>query len=379
MSSATELLDRANIRPGDRICAAVSGGSDSVALLLLLHQANALPRNGLGVGLSAVHVHHGLRGEEADADLEFVVALCKRLEVPLHVHHASVPERLAADANPSRAETVEEAARILRYEVFTSLIRDGHADSVLTAHTLDDQAETVLMRLLRGAWTEGLGGIHPIVEVEPAKHSTLGVSRSRHILRPLLAARRIDLEEYLRTQNQPWRTDSSNADHAFTRNRIRHQLLPILREYNPAIDQTLVNVAELARDDEARWQVELARILPQVLLPGKPVRGGGRAVSTAPGESAFALEIERLRSFDPALRRRIIRAAARKLGARLTFDDTARLLALAGFGPKSAPAPRTGGSIHLPGGFRAERSARELRMYRSTSGAVPFPREDRSD
>ena len=365
MSSATLPLDCAYIRPGDRICAAVSGGSDSVALLLLLHQANSLPRNGLGVGLSAVHVHHGLRGEEADADLEFVIALCRRLEVPLHVHHASVPERLAAGANPSRAETVEEAARILRYDVFTSLIRGGHADSVLTAHTLDDQAETVLMKLLRGAWTEGLSGIHPIVGVEPAKPSTPGVSHSGRILRPLLSARRSDLEEYLRTQNQPWRTDSSNANHAFTRNRIRHHLLPILREYNPVIDQALANLAELARDDEARWQAELARILPQVLLPGKPVRGGGRAVSTTPGESAVAMEIERLRAFDPALRRRVIRAAARRLGVRLSFDDTARLLALAGFGQESARPSRAGGSIDLPGGLKAERTARELRFYRT--------------
>jgi len=88
-------LSREHIRPGDRVCAAVSCGADSVAMLLLLHAANALPRNALGVGLSAVHVHHGLRGEEADQDLAFVEALCLRLEVPLHIHRASVSDRLA--------------------------------------------------------------------------------------------------------------------------------------------------------------------------------------------------------------------------------------------------------------------------------------------
>jgi tRNA(Ile)-lysidine synthase len=368
MTSAIPTLNREHIRPGDRICAAVSGGADSVALLLLLDAANALPRHGLGVGLSAVHVHHGLRGEEADADLAFVEALCLRLAVPLHVHRASVPERMAASragagkAGTGRAEGLEEAARAIRYELFASLIAQGHADSVLTAHTLDDQAETVLMKLLRGAWTEGLSGIHPAVLVDKAKPGG-------KILRPLLAVRRAELEDFLRARNQPWRTDSSNSDEAFTRNRVRHQLLPILREYNPSLDQALANLAELAREDEARWQAELGRILPQVLLPGKPVRGGGRAVSTAPGEpGSVALEIERLRGFDPALRRRVVRAAARQLGARLSFDETARLLALAGLLPDAgdgkAPPARAGASVHLAAGLRAQRSARELRLYR---------------
>jgi tRNA(Ile)-lysidine synthase len=358
------MLNREHLRPGDRVCAAVSGGADSVALLLLLHAANALPRNALGVGLSAVHVHHGLRGEEADADLEFVRALCLRLEVPLHVVHASVPERMARSREAREPETMEEAARELRYACFAQLIADGHADSVLTAHTLDDQAETVVMKLLRGAWTEGLSGIHPAVAV--AK-----VERTGKIVRPLLGVRRAELEEFLRARGQAWRTDSSNVDEAFTRNRVRHHLLPILREYNPGIDQALANLAELARDDEARWQAELGRILPQILLPGKPVRGGGRAVSTAAGETGtVALEIERLRGLDPALRRRVVRGAARTLGARLSFDETMRVLALAGFGTDPTAAARNGASLHLSGGLRADRSARELRLKRMERPAI---------
>jgi tRNA(Ile)-lysidine synthase len=353
------MLNREHIRPGNRVCAAVSGGADSVAMLLLLHSANALTRNGLGVGLSAVHVHHGLRGDEADADLAFVEALCLRLEVPLHAHHGSVPDRVAQARAAGWPETIEEVARGLRYEIFSSLILQGHADVIVTAHTLDDQAETVLMKLLRGAWTEGLSGIHPAVAVT-------GGGRAGRIVRPLLGVRRAELEEFLRCRQQGWRTDSTNADEAFTRNRVRHHLLPILREYNPGLDQALANLAELARDDEARWQAELSRILPQVLLPGKPVRGGGRAVSTSASESGrpVALEIERLRGFDPALRRRVVRAAARSLGSRLSFDDTARILALAGFGAGAEVAVRPGGAIHLAGGLRAERSMRELRLFR---------------
>jgi tRNA(Ile)-lysidine synthase len=355
MAAAAPCLNREYLRPGDRVCAAVSGGADSVAMLLLLHAENALAKTALGVGLSAVHVHHGLRGEEADADLAFVEELCLRLEVPLHVRRASVPERLAAGANPARAETIEEAARILRYQVFERLIREGHADSVPTAHTLDDQAETVVMKLLRGAWTEGLSGIHPVVIVDGGN-----AAQSGKIVRPLLGVTRAELQEYLEARSQAWRTDSSNSDGAFTRNRIRHHLLPILREYNPAIDRALANLAELARDDEAKWQAELARVLPQVLLPGKPVRGGGRAVGTvASGEGTVAIELDRLRGMDRATLRRVLRGAARQVGVRLSFADTARLLELT--------APGGGGrgaKSQLSGGLRAERSLRELRLVR---------------
>jgi tRNA(Ile)-lysidine synthase len=358
MPSLTLPFDRTNIKPGDRICVAISGGADSVALLLTLHAANSTPRDSLGVGLSAVHIHHGLRGAEADADQRFVEDLCIQFDIPLHLHQANVPARIAKTRADGDPETIEEAARNARYEFFTTLLASGHADTILTAHTLDDQAETVLMKLLRGAWTEGLSAIHPIVTLPKGK-----------ILRPFLQTRRAEIEAFLKQSNQTWREDSTNTDTAFTRNRIRHELLPQLRTYNPSLDQALANLAELAREEEARWQTELSRILPQLLLPGKPVRGGGRAVSTAPGQSAVSIELDRLRALDPALRRRVLRAAARQLGARLSFDETSRLLALGGFRPGppvGAPtvAARTGASLHLSNGLRADRSPRELRLFR---------------
>jgi tRNA(Ile)-lysidine synthase len=345
-------FSREHIKPGDRICAAVSGGADSVALLLTLHAANTAKRDSLGVGLSAVHVHHGLRGEEADADQRFVEDLCIGLDIPLHLHQASVPDRVA-----DTHETIEEAARAIRYEHFTTLIASGHADSILTAHTLDDQSETVLMKFLRGAWTEGLSAIHPVVLVNNPNQ------RSGKILRPFLNTRRADIEAFLKQANQSWCEDSTNTDTAFTRNKIRHELLPQLRTYNPNLDQTLANLAELAREEESRWQTELNRILPQLLLPVTPVRGGGRAVSTAPGQSAVAIELDRLRTLDPALRRRVLRAAARQLGARLSFDETSRLLSLCGFLPNPTVAARTGSTLHLSNNLRAERSPRELRLF----------------
>jgi tRNA(Ile)-lysidine synthase len=187
--------------------------------------------------------------------------------------------------------------------------------------------------------------------------------RPGKILRPLLNTRRAEIEAYLNRSSQPWREDATNADTAFTRNKIRHELLPQLRAYNPNLDQTLANLAELAREEESRWQTELTRLLPQLLLPGKPVRGGGRAVSTAPGQSPVAIELDRLRALDPALRRRVLRAAARQLGARLSFDETSRLLALCGFRPDPTVAARTGSTLHLSNSLRAERSPRELRLY----------------
>jgi tRNA(Ile)-lysidine synthase len=349
-ASSNLAFNREEIKPGDRICVAISGGADSVALLLTLHAANAAKRDALGIGLSAAHVHHGIRAGEADTDQQFVEDLCKRLNIPLHIHRVSIPERIV-----QTGETIEEAARAVRYDYFASLIAAGEADSVLTAHTLDDQAETVLMKLLRGAWTEGLSAIHPVVEVAGP--------RPGKILRPFLNTRRTEIEAWLNQLNQPWREDSTNSDIAYTRNRIRHELLPQLRQYNPSLDQTLANLAELAREEEARWQAELSRLLPQLLLPGKPVRGGGRSVSTAPGQAAVSIELDRLRTLDPALRRRVLRAAARQLGARLSFDETSRLLALCGFLTHPTVAARTGASVHLSSQLRAERSHRELRLF----------------
>ncbi len=339
------MLNRELLRPGERVCAAVSGGADSVALLLALFSANREERGGLGVGLSAVHVHHGLRGDAADGDLQFVRALCGRLGVVLHERRVDVSGRMERER-----ETLEEAARNLRYGVFWGLMASGEADVVATAHTLDDQAETVLMKLLRGAWTEGLGGISPVVEQGTGDRE----QRTARVVRPLLGVRRGEIEDYLRGEGQEWREDASNRDVSHMRNRIRHALLPVLREYNPEVVRALGNLAEIAREEEERWRRELARILPQVLLPGKPVRGGGRAAGSG---KCLAVELERLRGMDRAMQRRVVRAAARELGVSMSFEETERVLRLGAQGV-------SGGRLELHAGLRVERTLRELRFYR---------------
>jgi tRNA(Ile)-lysidine synthase len=359
-------LETALLRAGERVCVAVSGGADSVALLVGLVEANTAGgqnKLALGIVLSAVHVHHGLRGEEADGDEAFVRELCGRLGVPLTVFRVHTAERMA-----SEGEGLEEAARELRY----GALRGLDVDAVVTAHTLDDQAETVVMKMLRGAWTEGLAGVSAVVEGRGPVEAHVSESRrgapssaAGRVVRPMLGVRRSEVEAFLRERGQGWREDSSNRDLSLMRNRVRHELMPVLRGFNPRVDEALARTAEIARDEEAYWQAEVARVLPQVVLPGKPVRGGGRAVGTGVGEAACAVEIARLAAMAPALRRRVVRAVARQVGVGLGAEETAKVLALAGFGGYAGVLGKIGSRLELHGGLRVERSARELRFWRA--------------
>jgi tRNA(Ile)-lysidine synthase len=325
---------------------------------LLVAMADARPETGLV--LSVVHVHHGLRGVEANSDAQFVTELAKQLDVPLRTVHGDVAA-LAAE----RGQGIEEAARFLRHQVFRDLLVSREVEAVATAHTLDDQAETVLMKILRGAWTEGLGGIAPTVAVE---ENGRGCGR---IVRPLLQVTRAEIVAYLEGRGQLWREDSTNQELTFTRNRIRHALLPQLREFQPRIREHLSRMAAVARDEEAWWTRELARVMPGLVLPGKPVRGGGRANSTRPGEGGVAMELERIRAMHPALQRRVLRAAAGQVGAALTFDQTEALRTLAGASESGRGKP---GRVELGAGLTAYRTVRELQICRSVeSSFTPTP------
>jgi tRNA(Ile)-lysidine synthase len=333
-------------RPGDRVAVAVSGGADSVALLRALEAAKREP----GLVLRVAHFHHGLRGAEADGDAAFVRALAAERGLPYFEAAGDTAARVK-----SHGESVEEAARVLRYEFFRELLARGDADVIATAHTLDDQAETVLLKFLRGAWTEGLGGISPVVEA--------GAGR---IVRPLLEARRVQVEQFLRDLGQEWREDSSNAEIAFTRNRLRHELLPQLRGFNPNLEEQLVRVASIARGEEAHWQAEIAKLLPHIILPGRAVRGGGRAVATTAQSSSVALDLAKFAALDIAVQRRVLRAAAQGLGYALDYVATARLLELLD--------ARPGAKATLGAGLQAERMARELRLTAGVAlGAVAAP------
>ncbi|HTJ30147.1 MAG TPA: tRNA lysidine(34) synthetase TilS, partial [Acidobacteriaceae bacterium] len=239
MKPLPQQLDTTFLPPGMRLAVGLSGGADSVALL----RALADRASAAGWVLHAAHLHHGLRGAEADDDRSFCASLAESLAIPFHTHQVDTSAEAAASG-----EGIEEAARRLRYGWFRRLMGEGTVDAIVTAHTRDDQAETVLGKLLRGAWTEGISGIHPIVQFPEGR-----------IIRPALSITRPEIESWLREIGQPWREDSSNQDFVYTRNRIRRQLLPELEAWNPQIRGSLAQMAELAREEEAWWQSELTR------------------------------------------------------------------------------------------------------------------------
>lgn len=320
------------IQPGDRVAIAVSGGADSVALLRALSEL----KQELGIVLSAAHFHHGIRGEEADADLQLVRELAQHLGIELHSGAADTP----AYARFHRL-SLETAARELRYQWFARLIQENQADKIATAHTLDDQAETVLMRLLRGAGVRGLAGIFPR-------------QREKHLIRPLLTISRGEIESYLRHLGQTWREDSSNRDLNHTRNRVRHRLMPVLEhEFNPEIRKTLADVAEIARSDSEYWSQQVATVLPQVLRQGKPTRSGRSASGDA--SRTLSVDLAALASLHLALQRRVLHAVAEQLGIKLEFAHLQQLMAL-------VENRQTGKKLPLPGKFSAVRTFRELQF-----------------
>jgi len=215
---------------------AVSGGPDSVALLRALHELN--------VPITVAHVNHQLRGEESDGDEEFVKALAGRLKAPFVSTRINLP-----DSN------IEEAARNERYSWFTSL----GGDWLVTGHTADDQAETVLHRIIRGTGLDGLQGIFTLITPRGCKGPS--------ILRPLLKVTRTDVLNYLDFRKQPFRTDSSNEDPRFTRNRIRHEVMPLLKEFNPEIVSVLHRLSEQAEEAQSHINRESTALYMSSKLP----------------------------------------------------------------------------------------------------------------
>lgn len=251
------LKEQALLSPGDKVIAAVSGGADSVAMLFALY----LLRDELGITLEAAHFNHHLRGAESDRDEAFVTDFCGRYDIPLHLGSGRIV--------PGK-KGLEAAARDARYAFLRRL-----PGKVATAHTADDNAETVLMRLIRGTGLKGLGAIAPV---------------SGNVIRPMLTVTRDDVEAFLEEYALPHVEDSSNGTDDFLRNRIRHGILPLMRAENPRIGENLSAMALLLRQDE----VCLQAMIPEEQVP----------------------DVSRLKAMEPALRRRALERFLKAQGVR---------------------------------------------------------------
>ena len=357
------------MRAGDRVGVAVSGGIDSVAMLRLLLELRAE----LGIVISVLHFNHRLRGAESDADQEFVANLAGEYGLEFYCESGDVAKLAADEGSgveaaarelrygffggllgsgenfeaqgPSGAKaqslasshrSAESAAppksipQGLKPE--SSVQLNGTAEAVpfpspapetdegvtfptpplnkiATGHTLDDQAETVLMRLIRGTGLRGLGGIYPRIVVEHEDGDGHG-----EIVRPLLGIRRRELEQYLADVKQAWREDSTNADAKFTRNRVRRLVLPLLeREFNPAVVESFAELAEIARDEEDYWENEISGWLGTVVQWSEP-----EWVRTLPGFGAAQSLVQIAASQpepDPEVLARIEESGARIMNA----------------------------------------------------------------
>ena len=253
---AAFLEENRMLQPGDALVCAVSGGADSVAMLFAMY----LLKDKLGIRLSAAHFNHHLRGAESDRDARFVEDFCGGLGIPLHMGEGTVV--------PGE-KGLEAAAREARYAFLMGL-----PGKIATAHTADDNAETVLMHLVRGTGLKGLGGISPV---------------SGRLLRPMLTVTRREVEDFLREYHLKHVEDSSNESDAFLRNRIRHTVMPFLRGENPRIGENLSRLALGLRLDESYLEAQASKPLPGV---------------------------SKLRQLHPAVRRRYLRLFLEDSGVR---------------------------------------------------------------
>lgn len=305
-------LAACGIAESDRVLVALSGGADSTALLLSMKKR--LASGGIG-GLFAAHLNHGIRAEDAMRDQRFCERLCGELFVPLAVETCSVPAYAK-----EKGMSLEMAARECRYDFLERARLSFGADVIATAHHKDDQAETVLLHLLRGAGTGGLGGMKP---------------RNGRIVRPLLTVGRAEILAYLAEQGVSYCEDETNTQNDATRNRIRNELVPILRTYNPNITEALCRTAALCDADNALL-AELADEAEKDIVLSE------------------GLDRTKLDALPEPLKSRVVRKRILALDGNVSEADIARVTALL--------SAQTGTKIELAGGYSAWVNAQALEI-----------------
>ncbi len=314
MRTLAELAAELNPRPEGRCLLGLSGGADSVGLLRML-----LPLRDSGrIAPEAVHVNHGLRGAESDGDEAFVRELCAGVGVPLHAVKLDL-----------RGRSDENAAREARYAAFERTLRETGISVLVLAHQREDQAETFLMRLLRGAGPEGLGGMK-------AREERPGYT----LLRPMLGISGVELRDALRAEGIPWREDASNQEARYLRNRIRRELLPRMEEIAPGAPERIARTAGMIAAENEAMDARARELLTRC-------------------EGPEGLEAAPLRAEPEALRIRTLRLWWRRNGPRLEERELNRAQTLRLEGLLEAPR---GTIINLPGGWRARREKERLRL-----------------
>jgi len=342
------------LRGGETYVVGVSGGVDSVSLLHALLALAPL----LGISLHVAHLDHGLRGEEAAADARFVADLARAWDLPATVAKADVPRY-----RRERGVSTEVAARAVRYAFFADLVRRLGASAVVVAHNADDQVETVLLHVLRGSGLAGLRGMAVVQQLAVAGASRWAELWSADatevttltVLRPVLTASRAEVEAYAAAHGLTYRRDPSNEDRSYVRNRVRHELLPLLETYNSAVRQALGRMARLVADDYAYLQRAADEAWPRVAREEA---------------GAVALALPAFQALDPALRRLVVRRAVAALVgevADFTAAHAEEVLTLAEGG-------RTGAAVDLPAGLRARRAYGEVVL--AGQEAAPPPLSD---
>jgi len=331
------MMEGARLSPGGLLVVAVSGGPDSLALL---HALDHL-REDLGLRLHVAHLDHGLRGDASIADAEFVVKTCGKLGIGLTVDRADVPSVIKR-----RRLSLEEAAREVRFAFLARVAKEQRADAIALGHTADDQAETVLMRILRGTGITGLRGMG-----SRSQRVVAGVEVV--LLRPLLGVDRRSTEEYCRALELRPRRDESNLSPKMTRNRVRTELLPLMEHYNPAVREALIRLSRSAAQDAAYIDAETDTVWRQL---ARRVPGGVALDKTALLESCPALQ-------SSLLRRAVLGVKGDLRNIDLShIDDIARLA--------DGPAGR---SLDLPGGVQLSVGYSDVTLVRSGDAPESLP------
>ncbi|HEY7182204.1 MAG TPA: tRNA lysidine(34) synthetase TilS [Blastocatellia bacterium] len=325
-----ETLQRFGVGGQDSIVAAVSGGADSAAMLDAL--ARFQRSEGRPGSIIVAHLNHQLRGEESDEDEAFVRDLAGRLELPVCAERVAVAERAEAEKR-----NLEAVARGLRYEFLLKVAEARGANVVFTAHTLDDQAETILMRLIRGSGAEGLRGIHQIV----------ALSDRVNLIRPALGIMRAEVIEHCEHYELPFRSDSSNFLVDFTRNRVRLELLPMLETFNPRVKESLARASEFLVRDEDYLRDMAAEYL---------------AASYKELGEESGLDVKALGNAPAAIRRRVLRLWLRAGRGNLRRINASHIVAI-----ESLLIGPSGRRVDLPGGASVAREFDRLRFIQAVA------------